>query len=304
MTNQKQFIMKFIFYICFFAFSLAFYGCSPENDTIPETEIPEEASQENLTLVIEQVKRLAIGVDCPPRIIDFNTDGQITEINSCGSPLRTFFRDSEGLITGITSVGSFGYDNGIWTSYSTANDTGGSTITITYDGNIMAFHSTFNGQMSPNRNEFVFEDDTYKKILSIRSVDNSTGEVLYEHTTFTYSGNNISTINQKTVDPVTNELIPFVDHSFTYDDKINPYKMGLPTNAGFSAYTPFLFWDGVAGIVWLAEHNVTERVYTHHVNGFTTTQVYEYEYNEDDYPIQMEESIGGELRYTQSFEYY
>lgn len=298
--------MKSLFYFCIFTVSLTFFSCSSSDDSpsTPEPEIIEEAP----LLIIKQVTREVIGIDCEPRIVDFNTNGQILEVNSCGMNIRSFIRDSDDHLIGYTSsVGSvgFGYENGLWISFGTANDTGGSFTSISYNDNIMTFQPLQNdGEPFSTRSEFVFEDASFEKPLLSRGVSNDTGEVIAVSTIFGYNDSDMTTINSLGYDPDLDETYPTFDWTFTYDDKRNPFHIGLPSNPIFSLYAPFIDYNGYDAFFYHSKHNITQQVFTSYINNFTTIHNYEYEYNEEGYPVLMNEFINGELRYKYSYEYY
>lgn len=299
--------MKSLLYFCIFILSLTFLSCSSSDDlsSTPESEIEEETS----TLIIKQVTRVAIGLDCEPRIINFNTEGQIMDINTCGTHYRSYIRDSEGNLIGYTSsegsVG-FGYENDLWTSFNTVNDTGNNFISISYNDTVMTFQSLQNdGEPFPTRSEFVFEDESLEKPLLSRSISNDTGEIIAISAIFGYNNDgDMTTINNLGYDLDLNETYPTFDWAFTYDNNTNPFRIGLPTNPIFLLYAPFIEWNGYDSFFYQSEHNITQQIFTSHINNFTTIRNYEYEYNEEGYPVLMNELINGELRYIYNFEYY
>ncbi len=114
----------------------------------------------------------------------------------------------------------------------------------------------------------------------------------------------MTTISNFGYDPNLDETYPTFDWTFAYDDKTNPFQAGLPSNPIFSLYAPFIDFNGYDSFFYHSKHNITQQIFTSYINDFTTIHDYEYEYNEEGYPVLMNESINGELRYIYNFEYY
>lgn len=250
--------------------------------------------------------------DCSTdRLANFDNQGKITEVyhecNGYTTVFRSYDYRENGLIYYYTGTAFFTYDeNDILIRISSQSDTGFSYSDITYENNIMLVHSFYNNQPFSWYSKYEFEDNTYEKLLSKKRFDSYDNEVIYRKT-YKYNGNNPIEIliEEKNAN---NSVLEIVNrYIITYDDKINPYKFGLPKNA-FLASSTKLLHPVKYNIVYTAENNITSIIYNYYGNNpdyvQTWTRTKTYTYNNDMHPIEAILYYNGEADLKEIFEYY
>lgn len=287
---------------------ILFISCS-QNDETPTPDIAEEESEMEVVeipeLILKTVSRNVVTTDNPPRVASFDIEGRIVTLENYGD-ISEFFRDENGNVLYYNTPNpQYVYENNIWTKTMSSTDTGATETLVTYDNNNITLQGRdlFDDEDFYFRNVYTFEDDSYSKIISTETIDNSSGQIL-SRTTYEYTGNNTTRVFTERIDQSTGELTPRKDQIFYYDQKINPYKKGLPQNIGLHLNLQFLELGDFRQITYLSQNNVTQVDVTDFFNESQGSIFYEYEYNDLDYPTTRMQINGETLRAESTFEYH
>lgn len=282
--------------------SILAFGCDNE---------PINTSEPTQTLILKKVTKYTGNDGSHHYIAEFDTQGKITQIFTAYTHdnvdyvllSREYeYAPTSGLITGYTHHPSFVYDENN-TIIGRGLPSGNYHRELTHEDNVMIDKYYVNGEYSGSYMRHTFSDNTHTKLLSIEHFSNNE---LGDKTTFYYEGNNLIEMLKEHMDSDTNTLIPYKQYIFTYDDKINPYKLGLPNNA-YLAYSTVLIntymWE--YNLIYTADNNLTQITTNNLSEGTTGTTFIEYTYNDDMYPIESTSSItinGSAV--TEIYEYY
>jgi hypothetical protein len=266
--------------------------------------------EQNQKLILKRVNYPLIDSpdNCSGRFADFDSQGKIIEVfyecDGNTTSFRTYTYTESGLINYFTGYLDFTYDeNNVLIRRSGGTDTGFSYHDFFYNDNIMLVQGYYNGVQNYWYTTYEFEDDTFKKLLSIKSYDSSNNEEIIYRETYQYNGNNPIEIliEQKDLDDLM--LEPKRQITITYDNKINPYRLGLPENA-YMANSTMLAYDISYNIAFTADNNITSIIINNLVDNTVYTNTNTYSYNNDMYPIEAIFYINGEPFRKEIFEYY
>lgn len=292
--------------------TIAIVAC--ENDPItpnePET-VNEETQEEIQQPVLKQIRRTkADTIDpCPVKIAEFDTRGRIIEINrECTDgdvTARVYSYHENGLIRAFTHHYDFTYDeNDFLIRRSGGNDTGSGYIDFTYDNNLMIAQAYYNGEPGTNFFVYEFEDASLKKLISQKTIDPSNDDEIIYRVTYQYEGHNPVDILYEQKNTQTQILEPIFRITISYDDKINPYKSGLPDNAYLINETMQMdLGDWPYNLVFGADNNFTNVTTFNFINDTSFSYTKSYTYNDLMYPIEAEVLIGNR-EHHETYEYY
>lgn len=293
-------------------------GCSVENEPIANDEpfstddpISDDDPQIETDLIIKRISRNTTdpNSNCLGRYGNFNTDGKLENIFVCDVLSTTFTYNDENLLTGLTDYGGYEYENGMLIGVLTGSDTGSGYTTVTYENNFITERLTYNGVQSESNTVYKFTDATYSRLLSItRNEAVDTTPFVSHIETFEYDGNNMVKSVTRRLDANTQELEDFEVISYTYDNKINPYQMGLTQNAHLTSRIISFYQLGASEMIAArSDNNVTiQSIWRKPLDTvYEFSFVFTHEYNDLNYPISYTVQIDdGEIVYVGDFEYY
>lgn len=285
---------------------LLFFNCSSENI---------KSNEEGAQLFLKKITVTSPNPNAPCNPgteIYFDTNARINEIFICDedTPNKTYYFDDAGNPLAIISTNyggpTFIYVEGILTERSSSNDNSSNTTSIEYENEIIREVSITNGNVSPFVIEFVFEDNTYQKLLSIVNIDNSNNEEIISKISYAYEGENVIEILEEHKDESTNQLLPYKKRNYIYDNKKNPFKLGLPQNKHLAYHVNSLgVYESEEFILSRASNNnITQVTSYFYETGNTSVTEYNYQYNNDSYPLECSININGETSRIEAFEYY
>jgi len=266
--------------------------------------------EQNKKLVLKQVAYPVVDAtdNCPGRFANFDSQGKIIEVyyecDGITNIYRTYTYGENDLIHYFTGYLDFTYDeNDQLIRRSGGNDTGSSYHDFTYNNNIMLVQGYYSGEQNSWYTRYEFGDDSYTKLMSIKTNHINNGEITYR-VTYRYNGNNPIEIfvEQKYSDDSTLEAKRLI--TITYDDKINPYKLGLPKNAYLSSHTMLAYDVQFYNIAFAADNNITSISIKNLVSNTTYTYTNTYTYNNAMYPTEALLHTNGEPFRKEIFEYY
>lgn len=257
-------------------------GCEKQDLLLPSND-----------LTLKEVRREVEAVDVV-RKASFSAEGKILNV-ILGNISTTEFDDvkrqysytEDNLLTCVPGVNSFDYPGCYpYMEYSDGVLTSINGSTLEYVGNtIIEYRELWDGKII-----YEFEDDSYNKLIKYEYYhDASSNPTLTTQKIFEYDGDNIIFIEAKSLDDTTGQLETYNTTSYTYDDKINPYKKGHNQIAIVSYYQPMLdlSWEQW-NLKFRSTNNVISRTTTYNLTGWTGgTLTYDYTYNDSDYPVTM-----------------
>jgi len=300
-NNENRNVMKKYYSL----FLILIFACSCTNESVV---VPEQ----NQELILKRVNFPLVDAenDCPGRFAEFDSHGKIIEVYyECDGNLntiRSYTYNENSFIKYFTGFYDFEYDeNDNLIKRSGGNDTGGGYHDFTYTDNSMHLQGYYRGEQNSYYTVYTFEDSSFTKMLGVETFDTSgANEEVISRITYQYSANNPIEIlfEQKGPDDVAIELKRSI--TITYDDKINPYKQGLPENAYLASETFMAYTVQFYNIMYSADNNHISII----ENNFETNIIYTitnvYDYNDDMYPVQAVLSYNGEPFRKEIFEYY
>lgn len=201
---------------------------------------------------------------------EYDDEGNMVKMTE----LEEWIEDGETMTDTDELIGT--YEDGKLVSIG-SNDDG--AVEILYDGDkILKYVSsdTEDGAEEIDEYRFVYDGDV---VVKVENWDNYSGEtagefVLYSYEEFTYTGSNLTKINQVEVldEDGEKELL-----EIGYDDKVNPFKGNLF----------WLFWEGDFE-VYFSDNNPTslDEEYTYNGETETYSETVTYSYNDDGLPTE------------------
>ena len=277
---------------------------SCENETV---EIIEQ--HQKLTLKKVNYPGIDARIDCPGRFADFDSQGRLIKVSyecdgQTGS-IRTYTYSDSGFIKSYGEGGSFDYDeNDILIRANFSTDFGWGTTDFFYNDNIMLAQGYYRGVKNHFYTTYEFESDTREKLISIKIFDTSNNEEIISRETYRYNGNNPVEILIEQKYPDDLKLESKKNITITYDDKINPFKLGIPKNAYLAKSFNLAYQVPSYNIAFKADNNIESITINNLENNVTYTNTNSYSYNSDNYPIEAIYHLKGEPFRKEIFEYY
>ena len=280
---------------------LVFFAFNCSNENVNEPEQTQELTLKQVNYVSENTPN-----DCQGQFLDFDSQGKVIEFySSCDSGIvthRTYTYTDSDLISGYTQgFGgvSYDYENDLLVEMRNP----GFELKFTYENNLMIGNMFQAAVPTSKYNIYEFEDDSFTKMLSVKSFDSSNGvDELVSRTTYQYDGNNPIEIYIETTPFGSSTMLPNKKITITYDNNINPYKKGLSSNAYLATETVLRDYVNY-NIAFSADNNITSIFIEDFLQNTTYTITYSYQYNTDSYPIEAMINEEGFLR-TEYFYYY
>lgn len=279
------------------------YAC--ENEPLSDTE-------QNQELILKQINRLNLNSieGYLGLFADFDNQGKITQVYHIHQNDTTYRRqytyNENGLINEITTQAGqtdYTYDeNNVLINIIGGSSVGYSHYDFTYNNNFMFAQNNFDPQLFPHYGQYEFEDNTFKKLISIESINPSNNNEITNRKTFHYEGNNLVEILHESINSDTQILEPTIHYLITYDDKINPFLIGLPENA-YLVHSVYLLSYVGYNLAYGSDNNITSIISTDYTNNTSSTITRSYTYNDLMYPVTVVEFIN-DTEIHETFEYY
>jgi len=275
------------------------YTCSDES--VIALEPTQELTLKQVNYVNENTP-----IDCQGTFADFDSQGKIVEVNYvCGIDIsiwRTYTYTDLDLISSIAQgFGAVVYEYEDDVLVEMRNP--GFELKFTYDDNLMIGNVFQFAAPTSRYNIYEFEDDSYTKLLSITSFDNSSGiDEVVSKITYQYDGNNPVEIYIEGTPLGGSTMEPNWRINIAYDDNVNPYKKGLAEQAFLANETVLRDYVDY-NIAFSADNNITSILHEDLVESTSYTITYSYIYNSDLYPTEALIVDDG-LSRTEYFYYY
>ena len=294
--------------IIFILFLVTFLSCSTDSETV----------------VIEDDENTEVNLDLKKVNFQFTDDTQyFIDFSETGLPVsgnvNTYSYDSEIRLIENTFLGGFGsimprsyiYDEDMLVGLNTPSMGITDVVTIQegdilYDEGNKVIHSFNDGGLS-----YTFIDDSYNLILSLGRYEGENSNNFHQRYDYVYDSEmNLVSVNEYDIDQTTGDEYHKYTYDILYDIKLNPFYK-------FQEHHPIVFnllgFDFDSSTLEFiephlrrnAKHNVVSILRTRLNDGSEYNYSFDYEYNEDDYPIMRNRYHGdGSLLNTLHFEYY